>query len=589
MSAVINTNVSSLNSQRELMKSGSGLATALQRLSSGLRINSAKDDAAGMAISSRMSAQISGLTVAQRNANDGISLAQTAEGSLSSVSDSLQRMRELAVQSSNATNSASDRAALQKEVNELVKQINTVSSQASFNGVKLLDGSFNSQNFQIGANAGETLTVSSIASAKADSLGVGTTSSYSTSKIGVMAAGNIAAGGISVNGYGVGPTQRDGVSEAGSNDSAISKAAAFNAVSGQTGVTATASATTVTGAAATVFTAIAGTSADSLYVNGVNIGAVAAGGDAIGQGVNVSAAINAVSNQTGVTATFSTTTGAISLTAADGRNISLMQGTTASNKSGLTATAYVAAGVVGAGTAAAGALAAGDLTINGYDVGAISAGTDATTQGANVASAINALTSKTGVTASNSNGTVTLTSSAGKDISISGNLTNQTATAAATSFSAAQLNSNTASVTRGNVTLSSTGSAGITLGGADITRAGLTTAYTAATATFGAGVSTIDISTASGAQNAIATLDSALANIDANRANLGAIQNRFMSVISNLATNSENLSAARSRIRDADFASETANLSKMQILQQAGTAMLAQANSAPQNVLSLLR
>jgi len=590
--AVINTNVSSLNSQRELTKSGASLATSLQRLSSGLRINSAKDDAAGLAISSRMSSQISGLTVAQRNANDGISLAQTAEGALSSVSDALQRMRELAVQSSNATNSASDRAALQKEVNELVKQINTVSSQASFNGVKLLDGSFNSQSFQIGANSGETLSVSSIASAKADALGVGTTSSYSTSKIGVMAAGSIAAGGISVNGFGVGPTQRDGVSEAGSNDSAIAKAAAFNAVSGQTGVTATASATTVTGVAATTFTAIAGTGADSLYVNGVNIGAVAAGGNATGQGVNVSAAINAVSNQTGVTATFSTTTGAISLTAADGRNISLMAGTGGATaaKAGLTAATYSAAGVVGAAAATTfTALAAGDLTVNGYDVGAVSAGTDSLTQTTNVAAAINALTSKTGVTAAAAAGVITLTNSAGHDISISGNLTNQTATSTATGFSAAQLNSNSATVTRGNVTLSSTGSAGITVGGADIARAGLTTAYTAATATFGAGVSTIDISTAAGAQNAIATLDSALANIDSSRANLGAIQNRFTSVVANLASTSENLSAARSRIQDADFAAETANLSRAQILQQAGTAMLAQANSAPQNVLSLLR
>ena len=594
MAQVINTNVSSLNAQRNLTKSQSDLATSLQRLSSGLRINSAKDDAAGLAISSRMSSQISGINQAQRNSNDGISLAQTAEGALSSVSDSLSRMRELAVQASNATNSASDRAALQQEVEQLVQQINTVATQSSFNGVKLLDGTFNSQSFQVGANAGETIAISSIASAKTDALGVGTNSSYSTSLSGTLTKGNISAGGISVNGYGIGPTQRDGVSAAGGNDSAIAKAAAFNAVTGQTGVSATANATTVTGAAATTFTAIAGTAVDSLYVNGVNIGAVAAGGNATGQAVNVSAAINAVSNQTGVTATFNTTTNAISLTAADGRNISLKEGTTtgAAAKSGLTAATDVAAGVVAAGAATTfTALKAGDLTINGYDVGAVSAGTDATTQGNNVGAAINALTSKTGVTATvaQATGIITLTTAAGQDISISGSLARQGTTATNTGFTAAQLDSNSATVTRASLTLKSTGSAGITLGGADIARAGLTTAYTAATASFGAGVSSIDLSTAAGAQNAIATLDSALANINSSRANLGAVQNRFSAVVSNLATTSENLSAARSRIMDADFAQETATLTRAQILQQAGTAMLAQANSVPQNVLSLLQ
>lgn len=585
MASIINTNVSSLNSQRELSKSGVGLATALQRLSSGLRINSAKDDAAGMAISSRMSAQISGLTVAGRNANDGISLAQTAEGSLQSVSDSLQRMRELAVQSSNATNSASDRAALQKEVDELVKQINNVSSTAAFNGVKLLDGSFNAQNFQIGANSGETLTVNSIASAKADALGVGTTSSYSTSSTGTTVKGAIGATGITVNGFGVGPSNSDGVSAAGANASAIAKAAAFNAVSGVTGVSAKANATTLTGAASSAQVAIEGNATNYIVVNGVKLGRIDAGADITTQGANVATAINAVSNQTGVTASFSTTNGAVTLSAADGRNISLLGGGTgaAVANTGLT----MGSGTFGtaAVAAAVGALAAGDLTINGYDVGAVAAGGTVTTQGDAVAAAINALTSKTGVTATAAAGVTTLTAAAGKDITIDGNSVNAATTLTRTGLAFQSL----ATVTYGTVSLSSTSSGGITLGGTDLSRAGLTEAYTAATATFGSGVSTIDISTASGAQNAIATLDSALANVDASRANLGAIQNRFMSVISNLATNSENLSAARSRIRDADFATETANLSRAQILQQAGTAMLAQANSAPQNVLSLLR
>jgi len=453
----------------------------MQRLSSGLRINSAKDDAAGLAISDRMTSQIKGLNQAARNANDGISLAQTAEGALQNVGDSLQRMRELAVQASNATNSASDRASLQKEVDQLVQQINTVASQTSFNGVKLLDGSFNSQSFQVGANKGETINITSIASAKSDALGVGTNSSYSTAPTSAaVITGAIAAGGVTVNGYGIGPTVSDGVSSAGAKDSAIAKAAAFNAVSGQTGVTATATATSLTGGAVTAG-AVAQNATDNLSINGVQLGAIALGSNITEQANNTAAAINAVSNQTGVTATFDTATAKISLNATDGRNVT----------------------VAGAGTG---------LTSSG-----LSAGT-----------------------------------------------------------------------TYGGLKLNSTSSAGITLGGADLAKTGLTAGYTAATATFGAGVAAIDLSTASGAQNALATIDSALATINSSRADLGAIQNRFTSAVANLNTTSENLSAARSRIQDTDFAAETANMTRGQILQQAGTAMLAQANQLPQSVLKLL-
>ncbi|HRD92057.1 MAG TPA: flagellin [Accumulibacter sp.] len=599
MPQIINTNVASLNSQRSLNMSQTSLASSLQRLSSGLRINSAKDDAAGLAISQRMTSQINGLNQASRNANDGISLAQTAEGGLQSITESLQRMRELSVQASNATNTATDRAALQNEVDQLVQQINTVASQTAFNGVKVLDGTFNAQAFQVGANSGETISINSIASAKADSLGVGTTSSFSATNSGSVANGVLAAGGITVNGYGIGPSIKDGVSAAGSNDSAIAKAAAFNAVSGQTGVTATASATTLSGAANTAQVAIAGNATDNLYVNNVKLGAIAAGTNAVTQGANIAAAFNAVSNQSGVTATFSNTTGAVALTAADGRNISLIGNGTGAVLANTGLTVGAGAGASESIAAAAAptvftALAAGDLTINGYDVGAVSAGTNALTQGTNVGAAINALTSKTGVTATVSGaGLITLSAGAGQAISISGSLTNRAATVTATGFSANQMGASAASsnaiITRGNITLSSTGSAGITLGGSDIALAGLTAAHTAATASFGAGISSVNLSTATGAQNAIATIDSALANINASRANLGAVQNRFSSVVSNLTTTSENVSASRSRIVDADFAVETANLTRSQILQQAGTAMLAQANSLPQNVLSLLR
>lgn len=473
---VINSNISSLNAQRNLSKSGSDLSNSLQRLSSGLRINSAKDDAAGLAISNRMSSQINGLNQASRNANDGISLAQTAEGALSSIGDALQRMRTLSVQAANATNTGTDRAALQKEVDQLVQQINTVSSQTSFNGVKLLDGTFNSQTFQIGSNKGETISIESIKSARANSLGVGTTSSYQTELTATVITGAITSGGVTVNGFGIGPSTSDGVSSTDASASAIAKAAAFNSVSGQTGVSATATTTTRAGAAP----AAAGAIAADITINGIGIGAVATSTSVVQGGANTAAAINAISNQTGVIATFSRTDGAVELTAADGRNIT-----------------------------------------------------------------------------------------------VAGTVTNSGLAAAGTSF--------------GGIKLTSSSADGITLGGSNLATTALTAGYTAATATFGAGISTIDVSTASSAQNAIATIDSALDQVNSSRADLGAIQNRFSNVVSNLASTSENLSAARSRILDADFAAETANLSRNQILQQAGTAMLAQANALPQNVLSLLR
>src|SRR4051812_13966714 len=171
MALVINTNVMSLNAQRNLSTSGSQLATSLQRLSSGLRINSAKDDAAGLAISDRMTTQISGLNQATRNANDGISLAQTTEGALQEVTNNLQRIRELAVQSANATNSNSDRVALDQEVQQRIAEIDRIASQTSFNGRKVLDGSFGGATFQVGANVGETISLALTSSVKATAIG----------------------------------------------------------------------------------------------------------------------------------------------------------------------------------------------------------------------------------------------------------------------------------------------------------------------------------------------------------------------------------------------------------------------------------
>ncbi len=361
MAQVINTNTISLNAQRNLGTSGASLATTIQRLSSGLRINSAKDDAAGLAISERFSTQIRGLDVAVRNANDGISLAQVAEGSLTEIGNNLQRIRELAVQSSNASNSASDRAALNAEVKQLTSEIDRVAKQADFNGTKLLDGTFSSQLFQVGANAGQAIAIDKVVDARAQTLGgVTFANTYAGTALGTDAA------------------------------------AAINNKLGETGVYAEVKAGVI----------------NLTSVKGGQEFALAFGGPVVA-GATVSTAANL----------------------------------------GLTET-----------------------STNGGDL----ATTNSFVQG-------------------------------------------------------------------------------------------------------------LDITTFAGAQRALEVVDKALTSVNGARADLGAIQNRFTSVVANLQTSSENLAASRSRIRDTDFAKETAELTRTQILQQAGTAMLAQANQAPQGVLSLLQ
>ena len=470
MASVINTNIASLNAQRNLTTSASSLATSLQRLSSGLRINSAKDDSAGMAISSRMTSQINGLNQAARNANDGISLAQTAEGSLNAISDNLQRMRELAVQASNASNSASDRTTLQNEVAQLASEIQRVSAGAQFNGVNLLDGSFNGQTFQVGANAtvNDKITVTSIADTRTSALG----SSYTASVTGgVTLAAGLAPGQLTLNGVSVGATTAGSL--AGQTvGSAWAVAQAINA-SGS-GVTAAANATTAVGAVQTTFVGI---TANTISINGVNVGAVSAGGAAPAQGANIATAINLISAATGVSAA-AAADGKVTLTAADGRDI-LVVGSTVAND---------------------------------------------------------------GLVAS----------------------------------------------TTGTVTLSSTASTGFKVGGTAPANGGFTAATTAATLT-GTSIANVSVASVAGAQTALASIDSALAAVDTSRAALGAFQNRFQSAVSNLMVTSENLTASRSRIQDADFAAETAAMTRGQILQQAGTAILAQANSLPNSVLSLLK
>ncbi|HJU39250.1 MAG TPA: flagellin hook IN motif-containing protein, partial [Tahibacter sp.] len=217
---VINTNVASLNAQRNLSSSQSALSTSLQRLSSGLRINSAKDDAAGLAISERFTSQIRGMDQASRNANDGISLAQTAEGAIGEIGNNLQRIRELAVQSANATNSATDRAALQTEASQLLAEIDRVANQTQFNGVKLIDGSFTSAVFQVGANANETITVPSFVDANIAALGnVTSASGQSSSVAGINSLGAVGAGALVINGVDVGAS----IGAAGSSQQRVSQ------------------------------------------------------------------------------------------------------------------------------------------------------------------------------------------------------------------------------------------------------------------------------------------------------------------------------------------------------------------------------
>ncbi len=513
---VINTNVLSLNAQRNLSTSQSSLATALQRLSSGLRINSAKDDAAGMAISERFTTQIRGLNQAVRNANDGISLAQTAEGALGEITNNLQRIRELAVQSANATNSASDRSALDSEVQQRLAEIDRVASQTTFNNQKILDGSFGNAVFQVGANVGETISVGLSTSTRTTAIGKtadyvnGTTAYSSASALGAQGTGVVAGTALSAGAMTIAVGTGAAVSVGASTDlssgtgnagrtagSAYSKVQAINAA-GVTGLTAVAD-TTVTAAFSDVS---ASNTAYSLSINGQAIySSYDASSAGALDGSAIATAINANASTTGVTASFDSTTSRVTLNAADGRNIAISQTTTGETGTGL------------------GALA-GTNNANNTTTGSLATATSGT------------------AVAKTFGGTIRMT--AAEQIVTGGTPTN--------------------------------------------------IGYTAASLALGASaLSTVSVTTVANASTAIGRLDAALTAVNSLRSNFGAIQNRFESTIANLSTVNENLTASRSRIQDADFAAETASMTRAQILQQAGVAILAQANAVPQNVLGLLR
>ena len=477
MAMTINTNVVSINAQRNLGLSGASLGTTMQRLSSGLRVNSAKDDAAGLAIAERMNAQSRGLAVAARNANDGISLAQTAEGALGKVGDMLQRMRELAVQSSNATNSEADRKALQAEVAQLTAEIDRVAKTSSFNGKNLLDGSFAGGVFQVGSGAGDNITVGGITNAKADALG---TIEVGVSTTNIDPAATLADFDKAV--YGMSIKVGDDASIAlGTIEAASSKT------------------------------------------------------ERLGQ---VVAAINAKTADTGVTAFLEEK--------ADGtydlnlRSDSKEAVTLSGGGDDLTG---FAAGVVG--------YAATEITKTTAEVAFVfGADTDAS----NVKERIEAAYANLG------QATVPAGDVATAIAALDG--TAAKAKDAVDKFAAA-LAALTSTAAAGDLGISTT--------------------------TKSTGIDDLSVTTQADAWKALKTIDAAIDQINSARADLGALQTRFEKSIENIDIMNENISAARGRIVDADFAKETANLSRSQILQQAGTAMVAQANQLSQGVLSLLQ
>ncbi|MBV1910146.1 MAG: flagellin [Kangiellaceae bacterium] len=482
MGNVIQTNVSSIGAQRSLARTNEALSTTFQRLSTGLRINSAKDDAAGLQISNALTSQINGLGVAVRNANDGISIAQTAEGALQETTNILQRIRDLSIQSANGTNSSEQRSALQQEVSQLQQEITRIADTTSFGGRNLLDGTFGTSLLQVGSEANQTISIT-VNNAKATSLG----------------SDVLSATGTVIN-------------------STVAAAVNTNGINAETDLSIT--------------------TADGGTITGI---AYAVNSDA----QTIADAINTAASGIGITATATNSVSFGNLSATSGETVS--------------------------------------FTLNGT---AVSTTLDNANDLTQVAAAINGVQGSTGITATFASSTdktsLTLTAIDGRDISLAAfAVTTDTVTF---DFGAtAGIAEGTAELQVGTLTLdSSKGAVTLATGDTEVFA-------TASQQSQFSSVNDIDISSAAGAQLAIDVLDAAIQGVDSNRADLGAIQNRLSSTISNLGSIIENVSAARSRIRDTDFASETAELAKNQVLQQAGLSILAQANASSQSVLSLLQ
>lgn len=514
--AVINTNISSINAQNNLARTQGELQTSLQRLSSGLRINSAKDDAAGLAISNRFTSQIRGLNQAARNANDGISVAQVAEGALQESTNILQRMRELAIQSANGTNGDDERTALNKEVIALKAELDRIAETTAFGGRKLLDGTFGTSRFQVGSEAYQTIdvTLDSVVTTGIGLVGKSINAAYEPvtglESVATSLSKFTSADNLTVT---IGSTTTS--VDLTSSLSAADVASQLNGVEGLNGVIAE---TTANVSIAAAGGTEAGDTA-TITIDGIEL--TISGTTDLGTEAGFSAALTSAINNNadlaslGITAADLGTTNGTNITKAGGENLSI---------------SWVATDVTTDDDLA--------LEVADVDVGG------------------------------NINGTPVEIAETGGSLEIRGNL----------DFSGATIDSKYSSLD-------------ISLAGAGSELANAASGGTAATlgALALSSVSNVDISSQGGSQSAIAVVDAAINYIDGVRADLGALQNRLESTISNLTNISENVSAARSRIQDANFAQETANLTRVQILQQAGTSILAQANASPQSVLSLLQ
>ena len=563
MAMTINTNIVSINAQRNLGLSGNSLSTSMQRLSSGLRVNSAKDDAAGLAIAERMNTQIRGLTVAARNANDGISLAQTAEGALGKVGDMLQRMRELAVQASNATNSASDRAALQAEVDQMVGEIDRVAKQTTFNGQSLLNGGFAGGLFQVGANAGDNITVNAITNATAKGLAK---IDYAENVANVTAAKitdfdtAIKAGELSLS-VGGQKVELGAIAAAKSGEERLGQVvAAINNKTADTGVTAFLSKESSGVYSVRIMSDKLDESGDPAAVTFNGFTTATTGLNKQGAAADLSALADLATDFGALDTALTGYDEADPSTVAAAKT-ALSEAIASVSQPGLKAAFQVAADKFYA--SAQGDTEAGELQT---DLEA------AVTKAAAVVTAYNA--------AFGASGTVDNTTLTGLDTALTA------AGVGADAFVLSDYHDGTAwksadSQAKAEQAIK-TLAAGYLGGTGDV-------AITASNAVEKKGIEGISVSSQADAWAAMKSIDSAIDQVNSARGQLGALQTRFEKAVENIDIQNENASAARGRIVDADFAAETANLSRTQILQQAGTAMVAQANQLPQQVLSLLQ
>ena len=596
MSLVINTNIASLTAQRALHGTGDELATAMERLATGSKINSSADDAAGLAIGQRMTAQVNGLNMAVKNAGDGMAMTQTIESALNTISDMLQRIRELAVQSANATNSSRDRSFLQEEVNQLTQEINRVSSTSQFNGEKILDGTFVNKTIQLGMEEGERLSIS-VPSIAADQIGAYAYTGDGTAA--AAAAGTAAANGLTANEDVtiVGPLGT-ATTTAEAADSAKQTVNRINALTSQTGVSATAQ----------TYAQLSSTSAVgesyAIKINGISSGNFTISSSSVEDAVR---AINSVAGSTGVTAT-STADGKVLMFDNDGDDITVENDAVGTSLR-LQKMDYSGTTTVGAAVALA--------TANGNDASRVSgaikavssdpftitqAGTDAGNTAAvkvsqrdlvELAAAptiYNIAVTNTGeaVPISVAAATVAGWQAAIDASDLVGQITVGTLAVGGTDKLVL-----TGSSTLGDITLNDNADPNAavlltnasSIAGAEGAGSGYFVTGTATLST----VATMNIATQASAGLAISIADSALDTVARMRANLGAIDNRLNYTMDNLINVSEKTEAARSRVEDADFALESARLAKAQVLQQAGTSMLGQANQMTQVVLDLLR